>query len=591
MCKIIKISILTAILAIAVMGCKKDDPNKPTGNMQNVVLKGVVNDTYGKPLSGVKVITGTLDATTNDKGEFSFSQAEVIDKRAVIKFEKSGYFTLTRSREKQDDMFIDAVLYPKGNSEISLQTTFNTSDGKTMEVNGMKVKLSASSIMRADGSAYSGTVNANMLYLDPNNENFAGLMPGGDLMAIRENGSECMLISYGMTNVLFTDNAGNPLQLKSGSPATLTFPIPAGMENDAPTSMPLWHFDEEKGIWIEEGVATLQNGVYVGTVTHFSWVNVDVPKPQPVTLKGKVVDCENKPVSHVKVKVGQTSGYTDSNGEWSVFVPENTQVVVRVTANNGTDSKSMDGYPGGTTQIVPDLKVPCVGGGGGGEPGFTKIEIEKGCVVYENYSCYVYHQPCHPDSPLYEYDYLNYYAIFTFDNYGNRARMDKYSLSGEHRNVYICDAEVNNRAWMGSYWAGGFQIDHLWWNHEGDALYLPYVLIDATFYLSRTHDRYVDESKRFLSESSLTTTTDGKSFDVDTYKMKPDVVDWYDVHYYWKFGLWKGVLMYYRGSESHSGPGNNFNIYCHIASKIDTNPNIPSTAFDDPNLEVTWINW
>jgi len=361
--KILRLSILTAILAIAVMGCKKDDPNQTTGNMQNVVLKGVVNDTNGNPLSGVKVITGTVDATTDSKGEFSFTQAEVIDKRAVIKFEKSGYFTLTRSREKESDMFIDAVLYSKGNSDISLQTTFDASKETTLNVGGMKVALSASSVVRADGSAHSGTVNANMLYLDPNNENFAGLMPGGDLMAIRDNGSECMLISYGMTNVLLTDNSGNPLQLKSGAPAEVTFPIPAGMENGAPASIPLWHFDEEKGIWMEDGVATLQDEVYVGTVAHFSWVNLDVPA-QRVTIKGKVTDCNGEPIPCVKITVEETYVYANSVGNYSIFVPEYTPVSMVVKSKDygyysPEKSYNISGQSGGSI-VTQDISLPCL---------------------------------------------------------------------------------------------------------------------------------------------------------------------------------------------------------------------------------------
>ena len=242
---IFRFSILTAILAIAMLACDKgsegggNNPPLPQG-MQNVTLKGRVSDKNGNPLGGVSVTTGSLNATSASNGEFSFSQAGVVDSRAVIKFKKDGYFTLTRSGVKENEMFIEAVMYSKGKSDISLQTTFDASTAQTLEIDAdMKVELSASSIVRADGSAYSGTVKADMLYLDPNNENFASMMPGGDLAAITSDNDNVMLISWGMTNVNLTDNAGNPLQLKKGSPAELTFPIPEGMENDPPATIPL----------------------------------------------------------------------------------------------------------------------------------------------------------------------------------------------------------------------------------------------------------------------------------------------------------------------------------------------------------------
>jgi len=292
--------------AVVIGSCKKDKPDKPSDpvvNMQTIDLTGFVKDTNGNPMSGVKVTTGTASAITDGKGEYSFGEAEVVDGRAVLKFEKSGYFTLIRSLEKRDDLFIAAVLYPKGNSDISLHTTFDASKETTLKVSGMKVDISASAIMRADGSAYSGNVTADMLYLDPNNKNFGNMMPGGDLLATRTDESTVMLVSYGIVKVLLTDDAGNPLQLKSGSPANITYPIPAGMEEDAPPTMPHWYFDEQKGIWIEDGVLTLQGNVYVGTATHFTDYNADNPECYDI-YDVIVNDKEGNNVTGVELKVG-----------------------------------------------------------------------------------------------------------------------------------------------------------------------------------------------------------------------------------------------------------------------------------------------
>ena len=424
-----------AMVTIVITGCKKDNPNGGSSNMQKVELTGKVTNNSGDPISGVTVTTGALSATTDSKGEFSFDKANVVNKRAVIKFEKNGYFTLTRSGYKENEMFIQAVMTQKGNSERSLQTKFEASSGKTLNVKGMKVDVTESSIMRADGSAYSGTVNADMLYLDPNDENFDNMMPGGDLAGIRDDGSESVLISYGMTDVVFSDEQGRPLQLKNGTPAEVTFPIPEGMDKNPPATIPLWSFDEDKGIWIEEGVATLQGNVYVGNVTHFSWVNLDDPM-KAVTLKGKVVDCENKPVPFVKVSAEQTSKYTNSKGEWSVLVPEYTSVTVSVIANGGSDSELVPGKPGGTTHTVRDLEVPC-GTGDGGEPGsYTKVE--KGSVKYL---------------------YSGIIMIITWDNNGSRFRWDFFNEteSPSSQMTYIVN-HFTKTLWVG---AAGIWFDDL----------------------------------------------------------------------------------------------------------------------------------
>lgn len=69
----------------------------------------------------------------------------------------------------------------------------------------------------------------------------------------------------------------------------MTFPIPETMRDNPPPTIPLWYFDDESGLWVEEGIATLQGDVYVGEVGHFSWHNLDVPAER-VSISGKVTD-------------------------------------------------------------------------------------------------------------------------------------------------------------------------------------------------------------------------------------------------------------------------------------------------------------
>jgi hypothetical protein len=221
--------------------------------MQDVALTGTVYDTGGNPVGGVLVATGSLSATTDGDGKFTFEKAGTVNSRVVIRFTKSGYYPLTRSGLKEDEMAIHAVLKQKGNTDASVQTSFNAVEANTLSVGGMKAQIPASALVKADGSLYRGSVNADMLYLDPNAGDFAEAMPGGDLAAIRSDNRETQLLSYGMIKITLTDNAGNPLQLQDGANSELTFPIPSGMGNTPPATIPLWSFDEERGIWVEEG--------------------------------------------------------------------------------------------------------------------------------------------------------------------------------------------------------------------------------------------------------------------------------------------------------------------------------------------------
>lgn len=123
-----------------------------------------------------------------------------------------------------------------------------------------------------------------------------------------------------MTSVKLSDAAGNKLQLKDGSKAKMTFPVPEGMGENLPSQIPLWSFNESTGLWEEEGMAVLENGVYVGEVSHFSWTNLDYPEEQ-ATIKGRVTDSKGHPVSYLPVNVGQISTRTDVNGKYEQEVP------------------------------------------------------------------------------------------------------------------------------------------------------------------------------------------------------------------------------------------------------------------------------
>ena len=64
---------------------------------------------------------------------------------------------------------------------------------------------------------------------------------------------------------------GQKLNLKEGHTAEIVVQIDDSQLATAPNTITLWHFDEEKGYWKEDGVATKVGNKYVGEVSHFSW--------------------------------------------------------------------------------------------------------------------------------------------------------------------------------------------------------------------------------------------------------------------------------------------------------------------------------
>ena len=305
-------------------GFNPPTPVQPS-SMTMAKLSGFVNSEYGYPLSGVKVTSGNEVAYTNANGAFSLNSINLVSGRAIVRFSSENYADVVRSVEfKEGEVWEVQMKY------VNTRSITPTVDNNIVVdySNNVKVDIPANSLVDGQGNVVTEPVTIRSTYLNPEDEDFASQMPGGDLAAVRTNGSDAQLISYGMISIDATAN-GKELQLKEGSEATVTFPAaPAGME--AYNEIPLWSFDEEKGLWIEEGMATKQgDGTYVGTIKHFSWHNLDYPESR-ATVAVEVVDEAGKAIPFQKVIVGQTYGVTDVNGKFSTFVPTNTDFVVTV---------------------------------------------------------------------------------------------------------------------------------------------------------------------------------------------------------------------------------------------------------------------
>lgn len=336
-------------------------PELVEGRMEDIALSGIVRDASGTPIEGVSIVSGSSAATTNTDGFFEFDQIQVVsvqNDRSVVRFSKAGYFDVVRSMDADDDAADGAswevVMCRKENNDFTSIKTYSSSSDQTLQAGEMKIDMPQDGYkVDGTGAGYTGKVKSEMVYLDPNNERFSEMMPGGDLVAVRSDNSSAQLVSYGMTDLNMYAENGDKLQLKDGCKAKLTFPIPAGMGENPPASIPLWSFNEKTGLWEEEGSAALQGNVYVGEVAHFSWVNLDYPEKQG-TVYGYVKDDTGKVLPGVRLSIGQllASTVTKSDGYYSHEVPANTDFSITVK----------DLYYGGIDQKV-SVKVPALSPG------------------------------------------------------------------------------------------------------------------------------------------------------------------------------------------------------------------------------------
>lgn len=297
-------------------------------------LQGRVLDENGLPVKGAAVTSGTTTTTTDVNGIFRFSNIQLYSRFGFVSVTKPGYFTGSRTIVTNPGAvnFVRIDLLPrvsKGSFVASAGGTVTIQTGNTVTFAGGTV------VNAVTNAVYSGNVKVYATYLDPTDASGSNHQPGS-LRGITTDKKEMSLQSFGMLTVELEGDAGEKLQIASGKMANLTTSIPVSLQTSAPTTIPMWYFNDSTGKWMEEGSATRQGNNYVGQTGHFTWWNLDVPYT-PFVFKATLIDQHGNPLpySHVAVVYDQSTdiayqGYTDSSGFIQGYVPKGGTYVMQV---------------------------------------------------------------------------------------------------------------------------------------------------------------------------------------------------------------------------------------------------------------------
>ncbi|WP_445722044.1 hypothetical protein [Flavobacterium sp.] len=363
--KIILALIITS--SFLLVGCETNDDgytdeqnqdssiNYDFGTTVSKDFMGEIVNENGNPIQSATVTIGNTTAQTDINGIFIINGASVKSKFAYITVTKSGFLDGSRSviptsgLNKVKIMLLDATVVGTVNSGTA---------GSVNLPNGTKVAFGGD-FKKQDGSAYSGTVSVIMHHLDPADADVEAKMPGM-LLASDVNGQAKVLETFGMMNVELRGSGGEKLQLAND--ATIEMPITTGQIASSPSSIPLWHFDDTKGYWVEEGAATKVGNKYVGTVSHFSWWNCDAQFPT-VNLCLTIVNPNNQPISNVQVELApnnQTyprSGTSDSSGEICGLIPANQTITMNIKDNCGNIIQTSQIGPFSSNTVLPTITL------------------------------------------------------------------------------------------------------------------------------------------------------------------------------------------------------------------------------------------
>ena len=312
-------------------------PADITTKVTTSLISGFVTDGNDVAVKDASVQIGTSTVLSDKYGYFEVRNMQLIQNAAVVTVTKSGFFKGIKTfiAVANKGAFFRIKLIPK-----TISGTLNAATGGTVSITGgLLISFPANAIVNANtNAAYSGIMNVIAYKIDPTSADLTRIMPG-DLRGLNSEDQLQLLTSYGMAAVELTGAGGELLQIAPGKKATMTMPIPSSIMATAPSTIPLWFFNETNGLWIQEGSATKVGNNYVGDVSHFSFWNYDVPANY-VQFNCTVVNGTGQAVQNAYVKISLVSnpnnaghGYTDSSGYVNGAVPNNAQLKLEVFAN------------------------------------------------------------------------------------------------------------------------------------------------------------------------------------------------------------------------------------------------------------------
>jgi hypothetical protein len=355
-------------------GCQReiDDPSVtppviPGVNDSELVtggVNGIVVDENDQPVAGATVISGSNSTITDRYGTFRFRNINLSKANGTVKVTFNGYFNAYRT-------FV-AVAGRINNVRIKLirksnSGSFTASAGGTVSITGgAKLVMPANAVSDAGGTAYTGSVNVAMTWIDPSSSDLQNILMG-DLRGITTNNQERGLSTYGMIGVELTGPGGQALKITAGKTAELTFPIPASLQGSAPATIDLWHFDEATARWKQEGTATKTGSNYIAQVSHFSFWNCDAPFPL-IDLCMSFKDGNGQPLNNAQIRIKRTVngsygyGRTDSAGNLCGKVPKDEALILEVLdqCNAVVFSQNIGPFSANTTlpQITVTIPAP-----------------------------------------------------------------------------------------------------------------------------------------------------------------------------------------------------------------------------------------
>ena len=231
---------------------------------------GRLTDKDGLPLTGLIRVNGYRKMTTSTG---TFELYVPYNTRYVIEATRNGYvpYSVIHTGAALDNM----------NIRLNRAEHFNINPTQNIDVTdsrGTRITIPAGSLVDSQGRPAPASIQLQLYTYDLRNEQMVGDMSGVDV-----NGQPVVLQSIGAFSAEFRDANGILYNLAPGRTAQIS--LHADPANPFSGSVPLWWYDQNRGLWVEEGMGTVVDGVATGQVSHFTVWNFDIKFGDPACIK------------------------------------------------------------------------------------------------------------------------------------------------------------------------------------------------------------------------------------------------------------------------------------------------------------------
>lgn len=250
-----------------------------TGRTDTTFSGLAVDKKTAAPVKGADVAVNGQTTTTDGNGFFRVKTP--LKDRYVLNIAREGFAAFSRVVDSgltgQTWPLVKTQSQPVDPTQ-PIELVDSRPELERKKQRGVRIRVPANALVGPTGTAPTGPLTAHLATLILGE----GEAPGdwGAMLG----GNETNLISYGAAFVEFRDAAGAKYNLAFGMEAEVEMFPQSNMLRGAPPSARFWSYDEADGYWKPTGGSNFAAGTgsFIGKVRHFSTINTDLEKDQPV---------------------------------------------------------------------------------------------------------------------------------------------------------------------------------------------------------------------------------------------------------------------------------------------------------------------